>query len=809
MRRIGSIFSAFVAVALLASSSAIFAAADPATLPEGWRELPHDKLVAAASKVLTSNPPPSREVIDTINSHAAQRLRDLGPNATIDYWSLVRLYAWGHAKMASQEQKLVVSRLNRPTGDFSKWPYSRLFGGFLSMAQAQVPYPTLLSFVVAWLDDYDVSKVDKAEQLAWIAGKLEHANRFLPAAERPPAEKLEAFRTHVAAKLADLPANADLAYDQRVLLFDWARSKMTPEQQAREEELLAGMTIGEASVADWDFGRLQLACHRMRTASVREEARQSLIVAWARSHDFSSLPDVRQVIWLCEEVCEPGIKSRQFTVRWNGFVTAPADGKYTFSTSPINVNSEHRTGYTRASIAVWVGGKQVLDSKLNGWTWRGTEVEMVAGKATPIRVEFSYVHYLVGSNTHGLAHAPAIAKLMWETAGMSRTVVPESAFSLPQGDGKGLEAEYHLTADGEEKTVTRVESTIDHEWFGVYPVVAKYPDLRKKAMDLFFEHALDPQVAATCESERVVRNKHPLWLAPNYVMLLTPSQKAALATELLARPALFAYDPQPMAFRFYWGCRLAAPEESLELLSMYPDIEPVFDTQFEGKNRTPFVGVVQCVVWQCRPHLDILEQQHLETPGGGCCLSVAYIVAHCHLVEGRMAEWIEKLDGRLADPSLTGDRRVNWLLARAHAEEIRHGRAGRHFKAEHRLLAGRQWLEEALLVAKSEPVRLRAQKELATRLAAYGRLDQARQVVDDATQQVSEASSVAALSTWQQEIDKMQTAIEQQREQEMARSEQLYLDKLRGRRQRALDAANTEAASHYEQLLTAAGATIE
>ena len=74
-------------------------------------------------------------------------------------------------------------------------------------------------------------------------------------------------------------------------------------------------------------------------------------------------------------------------------------------------------------------------------------------------------------------------------------------------------------------------------------------------------------------------------------------------------------------------------------------------------------------------------------------------------MQGNILPWIERLEARLADESLTGDRRVNWLLARAQAEEIRRGRPHEHYLTVERPLAGRAWIEEATLVAESEGVR--------------------------------------------------------------------------------------------------------
>ncbi len=211
------------------------------------------------------------------------------------------------------------------------------------------------------------------------------------------------------------------------------------------------------------------------------------------------------------------------------------------------------------------------------------------------------------------------------------------------------------------------------------------------------------------------------------------------------------------------------------------------------------------MVWHFRPHLDRLEQEYLETPAGGCCLPVAYIVSYGHHAEGRIEQWIEKLDARLDDDALTGDRRVNWLLARADAEEIRRSRAGRHFVPTHRFLAGREWIEGACLVAQSEPARLRAFKELAVRMTVDERLDSARQVLDHAAERCTSGESVAALTQWRSELDVLSQAFDARRAQRQVVAEQAYIDRLRARHQNALDRGDSQATARYEQLLTGTG----
>ena len=75
---------------------------------------------------------------------------------------------------------------------------------------------------------------------------------------------------------------------------------------------------------------------------------------------------------------------------------------------------------------------------------------------------------------------------------------------------------------------------------------------------------------------------------------------------------------------------------------------------------------------------------------------------------------------RLDDETVTGDVRVTWLIGRAFAEEA----LVSHLP---RLLRGREYLEEATLVAESDDYRYWALSELATRHVALGFDNRARQ----------------------------------------------------------------------------------
>ena len=188
------------------------------------------------------------------------------------------------------------------------------------------------------------------------------------------------------------------------------------------------------------------------------------------------------------------------------------------------------------------------------------------------------------------------------------------------------------------------------------------------------------------------------------------------------------------------------------------------------------------MTWHYRPHLESLEQEYLQMPDGRCVLPVAYMLAYGHWMDKRIGQWIEKLEARLDDEQLTGDRRVNWLIARAQAEEIRRSTPGRDDRTIDRFLAGRGWLEEATLVAESEPVRLRAYQELAARFTAQEQLDAARAILDHAARRCTSEASSDALGQWRETLDAVGLTFEERRQERETRAQDAYRQKLRARR---------------------------
>ena len=124
-----------------------------------------------------------------------------------------------------------------------------------------------------------------------------------------------------------------------------------------------------------------------------------------------------------------------------------------------------------------------------------------------------------------------------------------------------------------------------------------------------------------------------------------------------------------------------------------------------------------------------------------------------------------------------------------------------------RSLAGEGWIQEAVLVAETEPARLRAHLELAARFAADEHFEGARRMLADAGEHCTSAASAQVITQWDSDLDELRVAFTKRHEQHESAAQDAYVGRLRERRQAAIDRGDSQASSRYDQLLTDAGAT--
>jgi hypothetical protein len=773
--------------------------------PDQWRKLPLEEFVSEIYQLTSAKQPLSGQVWRELRSQSLERLRGvLDTGAKADYFDLIRLYMWGRDTLTQQQKDSMLNQLAPPLDDAKGWAFEKLQSTIDWMGWAGTPKAYRDTLLAAWLKDRDIESVGRStserKQFAWLCREV------LLAEEQLPKDVLEAVRSQAVREVRGLGADADITYDDLLALYLGARGGLAPQEHP---QALALLNSKAPEVASWGYWQMRHRYDRIDGAGLPPETRELLLVAWLKGRDIGSLSPVDDLAWLYEKlhyVRREEVATLRFSVRWAGFVQAPDDGTYTFSICPINLDIETTSFYRRQTTAVWIANRRILDSRKNGWTFQSEPVTLKAGEKTPIRVELSYAC----SRKDVFEDRPAVAILMWEGPETNRCVVPESALSPPKGDGHGLQAEYQWQESGQQRTVDRIDPTVDYIWYRGCYLVPNHPEVRSRLADRLWVLVTDPRTLAKWELTDAARDDY--WLAARgwFLESLSSARHKTLLTELLSRPGLVESISPSRVRELYRYCRIGAPDQALELLGkwaqMHADVEPVFGEDYYHNNRELFRDLCRRTIWECRPHFETLEARYLELPDGRCSLPVAYTVCYGYWVEGRAREWIDKLDARLRDKGLAGDRRVNWLLARGQAEEIRLSPPHRHWLTVERFLAGYLWVEQACSAALSEPVRLRAYKELATRLAAEERPQAARETLDAAARRCSQASSRQKLAAWRQEVNQLADRLEARHKAEDAAAQQAYIAALRRRHKRAVGRGDQEAISHYEELLSAAGA---
>ena len=123
-----------------------------------------------------------------------------------------------------------------------------------------------------------------------------------------------------------------------------------------------------------------------------------------------------------------------------------------------------------------------------------------------------------------------------------------------------------------------------------------------------------------------------------------------------------------------------------------------------------------------------------------------------------------------------------------------------------RFLAGEGYLQEATLVAESEPQRLRAYRELAVRMTAYERIDGARAMLDRAAERCTSAASTEALTQWRGELERWHVAFQERHERAGSGGPQPLYPAAPSAAAAGLERGDSQASDRYEQLLAEAGA---
>lgn len=513
----------------------------------------------------------------------------------------------------------------------------------------------------------------------------------------------------------------------------------------------------------------------------------------------------------------------KFNVTWSGLVTPPRTGDYVFSVSPINVN-QRGPQETRHSISVSIGGQEVLktpsaatDSTIevasrarsaearpsDEWMPRGQAVALAANEPVPFRVEMTYS--CAGTDASCAPHAV----LSWEGPALRTQVVPGASLAGPAGEDD-VTIEYRWKEGAEQRVVRHQVASVD--FVVATPAVIAPPNHR-------LLRTLADQLHAVATSEAYFDDclqadiKHVFIARPELAMLLTSRQRDELATELAMHTDVLSTISANEIVRLYECIRFGAEDAALDAVGQWMLVHgndaPKITLDFFVENRFPYWLLGRLMADQLPSHLELLRDRYLADDDTPCPLPVAYTLTYGYLdqstvrpdprserrsadhrYESPFALWRNELQQIVVNEGLSGDQRLNWLIALAHAEEAVAKPDLDHPYGREFLFSGREWLDECRLIAETASAQERVLQEWIARLAA-------RRMWDGALDFAASAESRTVAGDWERTIRELRAEDQRLLARQEAAVAADRIAEFERRMQRAKDRDDSAAAARY------------
>jgi hypothetical protein len=518
-----------------------------------------------------------------------------------------------------------------------------------------------------------------------------------------------------------------------------------------------------------------------------------------------------------------------FAVTWSGQVSVPQTGDYTFCISPIDVNMGYESPPAAISTTVSLGGQPIISAKpptgpdpasllatqsafvpTSRWTAQSNAVTLTAG--TPADIQIVVSVNAPWTLPIGTLHSV----LFWQGPGIATSVVPASAFSQAPNGTPGLQATYAWTVNGQQQTLTRTDPTIDFSWTNSSLIVAQDPTSANQTADTMWQSMTSPTFITSYASATPVK-LHPFLREPEEASCgLSTARRQAFLDLLAQNPALLDAMDAAHAVDFFRSFRVGTSDKALNVFGAWaarqPDLACALaqDRSFDRTTQMALAYMAILTTQQLPSQTATLEQQFLQLSDGRCSLPVAYALTYSHLGRGSLTDWIATLDTKLADATVTGDLRVNWLLARAQAEEFTCPAPAQYpFGAVYPSswpLAGQTYLYQAVNAAQTSSVKVRAAKEIAMRLTAAGDLVGATSFLGQLNSSLPDDQK-AIVASWQQMINSVVAGEAPAIQAQIASAKKGYIMTLQARRDQAATQGDTATVNLYNAIITAASSS--
>jgi hypothetical protein len=519
------------------------------------------------------------------------------------------------------------------------------------------------------------------------------------------------------------------------------------------------------------------------------------------------------------------VVSGAFSVQWSGRINAPQSGDYTFFISPINLNAGFiDPPIKKFNMEVAVSGQPILTGAPSDaahvafpiyqpgifpptapWTSQSKSVTLTAG--TPANLLVTVTVDAIGPLPERALHA----MLYWQGPGIAKSLVPTPTLTSASG-APGLQASYSWTSNGQPKNLTRTDPMIDFAWTTPRILLSQNTSIAQQAADTMWENGSSADFINSLLGPPA--KLHPFIKDMDDAAAgLTTARRQAFLELVLSNPSLLDPVDPKTAVRFYQSFRPGTPERALDVFGAWATRHADLSCQmsnelvFDGDTRFWLAALAISTTQQLPAHAHRLQTEFLQLPDGRCSLPVAYALCYSYLGKQKLKDWIQFLDTKLGDSTVVGDVRVNWLLARAHAQE--HARTKfNHYPNSWSIplswpLDGHKYLLQALQAAQTPAVKVRVGQEMAARLAASGQFDAAVSLLQSVATSLPNdaAATVAAL---QRQLKGFAADRTQAEQAQPAVSKQAYLDVLQARRAQAASRGDANTVQRYDSLISAA-----
>jgi hypothetical protein len=514
-----------------------------------------------------------------------------------------------------------------------------------------------------------------------------------------------------------------------------------------------------------------------------------------------------------------------FSVEWTAQLNAPQSGDYTFFVSPIDVNMGFQQIPIKFSMTVFLAGQAIISAAppatdpsasiyqlgpppQSNWTSKSNAVSLTAGKPVALRV--------IATVDAPLTLPPDVlhAMLFWQGPGVAKSIVPASAFTQPDTGNPGLKTNYTWSVNGKQQTLTRVDPAIDIAWTNSPFLLAADTTIASQAADTMWQTMTLPDFVTSQKASGPTVKLHPFLREPGDVSSgLSTNRRGAFLDLVLQNPPLLDPMDAKQAVRFFWAFRVGTPDKALDVFGAWAarradlPCEISTDRGFDRDTRIFLSSMGIFVTQQLPSQATRLQNEFLQLPDGRCSLPVAYTLAYSYVGREKLADWIALLEAKLSDPSVTGDLRVNWLLARAQTQELNRPSPGHYpFRAEappHWPFEGRVYLDLALEAAQSPANKVRVAREIAGRLVWNGEFQTAKALLQQLLGSLPDDQKAVVVAL-QQQIDRLAASPQVSPAGQASASTKAYVDTLKARRAQAASAGNSDAVSRYDALINAA-----